>query len=196
MIMVIPVRKCFSVLLTGYILSGLSICPHAWETWEFIRDNEENNRTCSLSKILANTALTFPQPPGYLGSSIPSSAPSQQNETKWMEDPTLLGNTEGILLFLGRKPEHWTPSVPSPNSIIWIELVFFVLFLPCLVSERNILPWIRETESNQRCLDAVPNVIIFPFTSLTQFIAAHRILLYEAALEKSQHHSLAEIVTH
>lgn len=68
-----------------------------------------------------------------------------------------------------------------------------VWFLPCLAAERNILPWIRQTLSNQRCLDAVQHVIIFPFTSLAQFIAAHSILLYEAVLKKKPH-SLAEIV--
>lgn len=41
-----------------------------------------------------------------------------------------------------------------------------------------------KTQSNQRCLDAVQNVIIFPFTSLAQFIAACRILLYEETLGK------------
>lgn len=70
----------------------------------------------------------------------------------------------------------------------------FVWFLPCLAAERNILPWIRQTLSNQRCLDAVQNVIIFPFTSLAQFIAAHSISLYEAVLKKKEPHSLAEIV--
>lgn len=69
-----------------------------------------------------------------------------------------------------------------------------VWFLPCLVAERNILPWIRQTLSNQRCLDAVRNVIILPFASLVQFTAAHSVLLYEAVPEKKQTHSLAEIV--
>lgn len=33
----------FSGLSTGYILSGLSVSTHTQETWEFVRDNEENN---------------------------------------------------------------------------------------------------------------------------------------------------------
>lgn len=43
-------------------------------------------------------------------------------------------------------------------------------------------------------MDVVQNVIIFPFTSLAQFIAAHSILLYEAVLKKKEPHSLAEMV--
>lgn len=160
----------------------------------FIRDKEKNNCTCSWSKILANKVLMSPYPPGYFGSSTSRFCSiSEQNNSKQMEDPILLCCTEWILLILRRKTEHWTPSVPSPNNHL-DRAGISVWFLPCFVAERNILPWIRQTLSNQRCLDAVRNVIIFPFTSLAQFIAAHSILLYEAVLEKKELHSLAEIV--
>lgn len=95
---------------------NLGVCQRQWR--------KQLYNTCSLLKIMANKVLTFPHLPSYLGSSIPPSAPSRQNNTKSMEDPTLLCYTEGILLFLQRKAEHWMPSVPSSNLIIWTELVF------------------------------------------------------------------------
>lgn len=55
-------------------------------------------------------------------------------------------------------------SLPKLNHLDMAGI--FVWFLPCLVAERNILPWIRQSHSNQRCLDAAWNVIIFPLTSV------------------------------
>lgn len=77
--MVIPGRKHFC------FISWISLVYLSQETWEHIRDREENNRTYSWSKILANEVLMSPHPPGYFGSSFPPSAPSQNKtiQNKW-----------------------------------------------------------------------------------------------------------------
>lgn len=131
---------------------------------------DEKNYICSLSKNNGEV-LIFSHAAGYLGPpSLPLPYP-QGNKTKQMENPILLWCTEDILLFLGIKTALNT--FCSLTKLNHLEIAgIFVWFLPCLVAERNILPWIRQTQSNQRCLDAAWNVIIFPLTSLTQFIVA------------------------
>lgn len=188
MITVIPGRKHFSVFCQLDIF-GLSVKPHAQETWEFIRD-KENHCTRSWSKVPANKVLMSSHPPGYFGSSVPPSA-SSQNKTNGGSHTAVLYRVNSAIPGKNNRTLNAFCSLPKLNHLDRAGIS--VWFLPCLVAERNILPWIRQTLSNQRCLDAVRNVI-FPFTALAQFIAAHFISLYEAVLEKKQPHSLAEIV--
>lgn len=101
-----PCKKMFFCFV-NWIYLVWSIYTSTWLVNRILSETKaEHNHTCSLSKILANKVWTSPHPPGYLSSSIPPSAPSQQNKTKQMGDPILFCYIEGILVFLGRKTEY------------------------------------------------------------------------------------------
>lgn len=118
---------------------------------------------------------------------------TKQLKTKGGSPTTMLHRVNSTIPEKNNRTLNAFCSLPKLNHLDRAGIS--VWFLPRLVAERNILPWIRQILSNQRCLDAVQILIIFPFTSLAQFIAAHSILLYEAVLEKKKKpHSLAEIV--
>lgn len=194
--MVIPGKKHFSVLSAGYLWS---ICKYTCPGNLGVYQRQGGKQLCMFP--VKNTSKWSTDVLIHNHTNLVSLAPlfpllphlrTKQFKTNGGSYTIALNRVNSTIPEKNNRTLNAFCSFPKLNHLDRAGIS--VWFLPCLVAERNILPWIRQTLSNQRCLDAVWNVIIFPFTSLAQFTAAHSILLYEAVLEKKQPHSLAEMV--